>query len=154
MFNTLEKSDFLAEVQVSYSCKIPSSCRQKIERSSDAATILRRAWNTGTLEYCEEAYILLLNCANQVLGYRKIGVGGVSGCVVDPKMIFQAALLANASKVVLSHNHPSGNTTPSREDIALTQKIKDAAGLLDMQLLDHIILTAEGYLSFADEGLL
>ena len=95
-----------------------------------------------------------MNRANKVLGVYKVSSGGVTGTVADPKQIFTAALKANACAIVLSHNHPSGNLKPSRQDEQLTSKIKEAGSFLDIKVLDHIIVTSEAYYSFADEGLL
>jgi DNA repair protein RadC len=97
---------------------------------------------------------MFTNRANKVLGIFELSTGGVSGTVADPKLIFAAALKVAASGLILSHNHPSGNLQPSQADIDLTRKIKEAGKLLEIQLLDHIILTTEGYYSFADEGLI
>jgi len=94
-----------------------------------------------------------LNRANKVIGCNVVSIGGLSQILVDVKKIFQVALVANASSIILSHNHPSGNTQPSEEDIRLTEKIKQGAKLLDLNIIDHIILCAENkYYSFADEG--
>jgi DNA repair protein RadC len=97
---------------------------------------------------------MLLNRSNRVLGISCISKGGISGTVVDVKIILQTALKANASGLIISHNHPSGNLTASSEDIKITVKLKNACKLLDLSLLDHLIITDEGYLSFADEGML
>jgi DNA repair protein RadC len=78
----------------------------------------------------------------------------MAGTIADPKVIFSAALKACASSIILSHNHPSGNLKPSNADIQLTKKIVNAGNLLDIAVLDHVIVSAEGYYSFADEGLL
>jgi len=96
--------------------------------------------------------VLLLNRANRVLGFVKISEGGVSGTVVDPKKIFQIALKANASGIILAHNHPSGNTTPSASDESITAKIVAAGKFLEISVLDHLIITSEQYFSFSDEG--
>ncbi|MGE8512960.1 MAG: JAB domain-containing protein, partial [Chryseobacterium culicis] len=82
----------------------------------------------------------------------KISESGISSTIVDVRIIMQAALLCNASAVILAHNHPSGNLNPSNEDLKITQNIKNASIFLNIQLLDHCILTSEDYLSFADEG--
>lgn len=84
----------------------------------------------------------------------EVSSGGMAGTVADPKLIFSTALKAGASSIILSHNHPSGNLKPSQADIALTQKIIKAGSFLDIAVLDHIIITSEGYYSFADEALL
>jgi DNA repair protein RadC len=102
----------------------------------------------------EEFWILLLNRANEVIRPMQISSGGVSGTVADPKMIFKCAIEHLASSIVLIHNHPSGNRTPSQADKDLTKKLKEAGQLLDIPVLDHLIFTDTTYLSFADEGLL
>jgi DNA repair protein RadC len=89
-----------------------------------------------------------------VLGVVDISQGGLSGTVADPKVIFAAALKSCASGIVLAHNHPSGKLDPSREDIALTNKIKAGAELLDLKVLDHLIISKDSYYSFADEGMM
>jgi DNA repair protein RadC len=102
----------------------------------------------------EEFWILLLNRANEVIRPMQISSGGVAGTVADPKMIFKVAVEYLASAIVLVHNHPSGNRTPSQADRDLTQKLKEAGLLLDIPVLDHLIFTETTYLSFADEGIL
>lgn len=103
--------------------------------------------------YHEEFWVLLLNRANQVLKYEKISAGGVTGTVADPKIIFKRALEETANGLILVHNHPSGNTQPSQADIAITQKLREGAKLLDMQVLDHLIFTDNGFYSFIDNGI-
>ena len=100
----------------------------------------------------EEFWILLLNRANQVIKLERISAGGVSGTVADPKIIFKKALDQLASSIILAHNHPSGNLNPSQADISLTNKIKNAGKLLDINILDHLIITNTSFFSFADEG--
>ena len=102
----------------------------------------------------EEFWIILLNRANYLIKKEQISSGGISGTVADPKIIFKAALDQYASSIVLVHNHPSGNLKPSKADIDLTNKMKTAGKLLEIPVLDHIIFGDEGYLSFADEGML
>lgn len=102
----------------------------------------------------EQFYLLLLNRKNAILETVNISKGGVSGTVVDPKMVFKAALDGLASSLILCHNHPSGNQQPSDEDKRLTNKLKDGGECLDIKVLDHLIITDGGYLSFADEGLM
>lgn len=102
----------------------------------------------------EEFWVILLNRANKVLKLERISLGGVSGTVVDPKVLFRTALQNYASGIILAHNHPSGNLSPSAEDRNITQKIKNGAKLLDINLLDHLIVCNEKYFSFADEGII
>jgi DNA repair protein RadC len=148
---TITKSDQLAEVQVSYSTKIKSKDRKKITGSKESVDVLRSVWS-DKIEYLEEVLILLLNRQNQVLGWCKISSGGTSSSVVDPKVIFQIALNSNASAIILSHNHPSGNLRPSEADNQLTKRIKEGGKILEILLLDHVIITEESYYSYADEG--
>ncbi|MEM9325295.1 MAG: DNA repair protein RadC [Bacteroidota bacterium] len=102
----------------------------------------------------EQFWVLLLRRNNQVIKKEMISQGGVSGTLVDPKLIFKKALNELASGVILVHNHPSGNTQPSQADIQLTEKLKKAGEFLETSVLDHVIFTNEHYFSFADEGLL
>lgn len=102
----------------------------------------------------EEFHVVYLNRANKVIDIQKISSGGISGTVVDIRMLCKPALLMYASGVILSHNHPSGNLKPSHQDQQLTKKVKEALLLFDIQLLDHLIITDKAYFSFADEGIL
>ncbi len=102
----------------------------------------------------EEFYVLLLNRANLVTRHVKISQGGVSGTLVDNKIIFKPALEELSASIIICHNHPSGNKNPSQEDITQTKRICEAGKSLDIAVLDHIIFTNNGYYSFADEGML
>ena len=144
----------VAEVELVYRTKVKPSQRPKITTSVDAYEILQKIWNRDKIELVEEFKVLLLNRSNKVLGVLDASSGGITGTVADPRIILTAAIKANAVGFVLSHNHPSGSVKPSRADEELTMKIKEAARFLDMTVLDHIIITSEGYYSFADEGLL
>ena len=141
----------VAELSIVYHNSIRPSERQKVTNSASAYEILRNIWN-DQIDIYESFYILLMNRANRVIGYRCISTGGVSGTVVDPKAIFQAALLTNATNVILAHNHPSGTLIPSDADEKITQKIKSAGLFLEIQVLDHLILGDDRFYSFADEG--
>lgn len=125
----------------------------KLSSSQDSVDVLRTIWS-DRLEHIEEFVVICLNRANRLLGWAKVSSGGLSGTVADPKVIFQIALKSNSSSIILAHNHPSGNVQPSEQDVRLTRKNKEAGLILDLQVLDHIILTSEGYYSFADEGIL
>lgn len=142
----------VAEVQLIYKSTVKASLRPKITKSQDAFTVLKEHWNYETIEFIEEFKVMLLNRANRVLGLIDISLGGTSGTVADPKVIFAAAIKSNASGIILVHNHPSGNLQPSQADLDLTRKIKAGGQILDIGVLDHIILTAEGFYSFTDEG--
>ena len=131
-----------------------ASERPQINSSIDVYKVLQENWNYEVIEFIEEFKILLLNRANRVIGIVPISVGGTAGTIADPKVIFVSALKCNASSIVLCHNHPSGNLKPSHADIELTKKLKNAGQFLDLPILEHIILTKDGYLSFADEGIM
>lgn len=125
--------------------------QQKISASQEAANYLMPLF--FELEV-EQFHILLLNRANYIIGTRQISAGGMSGTVVDPKVIFYKALQAKASGIILSHNHPSGNLRPSEADIQLTKKLRDGGRLLEIAVLDHLIVANNRFYSFADEGAL
>lgn len=156
MKNAIQLSMFnVAEVQLIYRSKVPASQRRSIKCSRDAFDLFLQSWNPDTIEHSEEFKLLLMNRSNAVLGILAVSKGGVSGTVTDVRLIFQAAIKANASGIIVAHNHPSGNLNPSESDTKITHKIKEAGNLMDIQLLDHLILTTEGnYYSFADNGLL
>jgi DNA repair protein RadC len=145
----------ISEVQLIYKSKVKASDRMKISSSKDAHKVFLDSWNPDTLEYVEEFKILLMNRSNSVLGILEISKGGISGTVTDVRVVFQAAIKGNASGVICAHNHPSGNLNPSESDTRLTKKLQEAGNLMDIQLLDHLILSTDGeYYSFADNGLL
>ncbi len=98
--------------------------------------------------------VIFLNQANRIIHFETVSSGGLTGTVADPRIILKKALDEQAVSIILCHNHPSGNLQPSQADRELTAKIREAARLFDIKLLDHIIVSTEGYLSFADEGLL
>lgn len=151
--STFEKSPELAEISVSYKTKMRGFV--KISNSQDAFKILYPLFDINTIEFKEEFLLLLLNRANNILGWFKLSSGGTSGTVVDVKIVFMLALLTNASSIILSHNHPSQNIQPSEADIKLTNQIKEAGKLLGISVLDHLIIASNGtYFTFADEGLL
>jgi DNA repair protein RadC len=102
----------------------------------------------------EEFWVLLLNRANKVIKTESISKGGISGTVVDVRIVCKLALENNTSSIVLAHNHPSGNLQPSQQDLDITRKTKEALKLLDINVLDHLIIGNNTYFSFADEGLL
>lgn len=122
--------------------------------SAVAAALFREIFAPGQLTFKEHFYVALFNRRNQLMSYSLIGVGTTDGCMVNLKEILQLAILCNASGIILCHNHPSGCTTPSENDIRITRRIIKAAELFDIRVLDHIILTAADHLSFTDEGLM
>lgn len=122
-----------------------------IKSSREIATYLK----TVLQDFQYEVFaVIFLNRANKIKHFEIVSKGGIAGTVADPRIILKKAILEEASSIILSHNHPSGNVKPSKADEDITQKIKQAAALIDIKVLDHIIVSDEGYFSFADEGLL
>ena len=122
-----------------------------VRNSNEIAAYLR----TVLKDHLYEVFaVVFLNRANRIKHFEIISRGGITGTVADPRLILKKALEEGATSIVLSHNHPSGNLRPSKADEELTQKIKQAAGYFDIHVLDHIIVSDEGYYSFADEGIL
>ena len=144
----------IAEVELIYKSKVKASERPKISHSRDAYIIFKDNWDENKIELQEQFKVMFLNKANKVLGIYEVSTGGMTGTVADPKLIFAAALKISACSILLVHNHPSGNLKPSKQDEELTHKIKEGGKLLDIQLLDHLIISNEGYLSMQDEGLI
>lgn len=143
----------VSEITISYHPKIKPSDRVCIGHSQDVYKLLRKhAFSDDTLEYKEYFKIVLLNHSNKVLGITTISEGGTKETVVDIKLVLQVALLAHSSNIILAHNHPGGVLQPSNLDDDLTKKIKNAAELMDIKLYDHLIITTEGFYSYADEG--
>ncbi len=122
-----------------------------VSSSSDIANYLQ----TALKDYHHEVFaVIFLNRSNKVNHFQIVSEGGITGTVADPRVILKKALEQNAVSIILCHNHPSGSLRPSRADEELTTKIKEAARFLDIRVLDHIIVSEDGYYSFADEGLL
>lgn len=144
----MKPSNNVAEVKISYSPKCKAII--KINSAKDAENIFRDIWEEG-FSHIEYFYLLLLNRANKVLGYHLLSKGGTASTVVDLKVLLQVILKRNASSIIVAHNHPSGNLKPSQQDKKLTQKIKSACKLMDINFLDHLIMTEDDYYSFADE---
>ena len=138
----------IAEISVSYS----SSKMQKprITSSKLSYELFLSTWNQATIELQEEFKVMLLNRYNQVLGIYPLSKGGSASTIIDTKLVYSVALKCNASSIIVAHNHPSGNLKPSHIDIKITKKLKEAGGLLDINFLDHIIVTKEDYYSLYD----
>jgi len=144
----------VSEVELIYKSKVKASQRPQLKSVADVHEFLMQNWDQNRIELVEQFKVIFLNRSYRVLGIYDLSTGGVTGTVADPKLIFTAALKLNASILIIAHNHPSGNQQPSETDKKITQKIKEGAALLDMQLIDHMIVTTEDYFSFANEGLL
>lgn len=130
-------------------------CSVKLNSSKDAYNYMKDIlYGCGSIDIYETAYIILLNKANNVTGFAKIGQGGVSSCIVDPILIAKYIADILARKVILVHNHPSGILMPSNDDNNLTARISQMVKLFGCQLIDHIIMTSNGHYSYSDEGTL
>ena len=140
----------VGEVELSYKPKFKSL--HQVSCSEDAYRYLLPTYKEGTICYKEYFKVLFLNQASQILGYTLISEGGITETCADVRVILQAALLTNSVAIILTHNHPNGNLKPSRQDMEITKQVRDAAKLMRITLTDHLILTDEGYYSFADEG--
>ena len=144
----------VSEIEVRYKSKVKPSERPHIRSSRTAYELLISRWDNNRIELLEQAKAILLNRSNKVLGLIDLSTGGMDTTVIDHRILLVSALKTCASSIMLAHNHPSGNLQPSEQDKNLTTRIADACRLLNLRLLDHLIITTEGYYSFADEGLL
>lgn len=141
------------EIQISYREKISTLKSEPINSSQDAARLLYEHWDKNTIGLHETFKILLLNNSNKVKGVFPLSTGGLTGTVVDVRILFAIVLKTLSVGILLAHNHPSYKTRPSEADLTLTKKIKKTAQLFDVRLLDHLIITPNGdYYSFADNG--
>lgn len=144
----------MAEIKLRYTTNIRNSQRPKIKSSKGAYELFLRTWNKKKINLLEQFKVMLINRAFKVLGVLHISSGGISQTIADAKLVYAAALKGGASGLIVAHNHPSGSLNISKADIELTRKLEIIGKHLDLPLIDHIIVTSEKYLSFADEGLL
>ena len=144
----------ITEIELIYKSKIKASERIQIKSSRAAYELVLSSWDEDKIELLEQFKILFLNNACKVLGLYEVSSGGICGTVVDLRLIFAAALKANATSLMMIHNHPSGRTHASEADRQITSKVKLAGKMLDIVLLDHLIITKETYYSFCDDGAL
>ena len=143
----------VCDVKLTYNTKVKSSERPVIHNSEDTYRLLvDHVYSEGTIQYKEYLKLILLNNSSKVLGVSNISEGGINETSADIRIIMQAAILGNASSIILAHNHPSGSLKPSTVDNLLTERVKNAAKLFNITLLDHIIVTDSGYYSYLDEG--
>ena len=145
-------TETLSEIHVSYKPGLISSTTT-ITNSQNAYEIFKSLFPADTISLQEQFVVLYLNRANKVIGSYQLSKGGITGTIADVRLILSVALKSLATGLILAHNHPSGNLKPSEADIQLTQKVKDAAKIMDIEVLDHMILSSNGYFSFTDEGL-
>ncbi len=123
----------------------------QVKGSKDAANYLRP--EIGDLSH-EEFWVLFLNRQNKILDKQKLSQGGMTGTVIDVRLVLKLALEKHATSLIFAHNHPSGNLEPSDADRKITRQLKEAAALMEIPVIDHLIVTQSGYFSFADEGML
>jgi DNA repair protein RadC len=157
---------FLAHIGVSQGRRERLLCAIELGRRIQAAemqNVLKVKNSASVFEYCksklsglahEEFHVLLLNRSNRLVKEYQVSKGGISGTVVDIRMILKEALFVGAACMILVHNHPSGNKQPSQADITLTKQIQEAAKFMDISVLDHIIIADQSYYSFADDGII
>ncbi len=150
----IETSPSLAEVKLSYKTEQPHDSFPQVTSPEEAEKVLRTVWDNDHIQLREEFILLLLNNAKYCIGWSKISSGGGTATIVDPSAIFQVALLSNATSIIVAHNHPSGNLEPSKSDKTLTERIKKSGDMLGITLEDHIILTADNYVSMRAKGIL
>ncbi len=148
-------NDKVNEIQISYKERITSPFWHKISSSKDASELLYGHWNKNTIEVHESFKIVLLNNSNKVKGIYQLSQGGITGTMIDLRILFAVVLKTLSVAIILTHNHPSGKLQASEADIRLTEKIKKAAELFDVKVLDHLIIAPSGeYYSFSDNGIL
>lgn len=150
----METKEFfhVAEVQLSYKPHFNPQERPQISSSKQAYDLLISNWDKSLINYLEQAKMILLNRNNRVLGIVDLSKGGGGSTVVDTRVVFAIALKSTATSIILAHNHPSGNLRPSSDDIRITDKLKQAGKLLEIEVHDHLIITDNGYFSMAEEG--
>ncbi|MRI00248.1 DNA repair protein [Kriegella sp. EG-1] len=147
--------DKVNEIRISYKERIPSPFWQKINSSKDAADLLFEHWDKQTIQVHESFKVVLLNNNNKVKGIYQLSKGGITSTIIDLRILFAVVLKSLSVAIILTHNHPSGTLKASEADKDITHKIKKAAELLDIRLLDHILIVPNGdYYSFADNGIL
>lgn len=144
----------VSEIELIYRNKMKPEDRLKIHDSSTAYNLLMTLWDMNKIELVEQFYIMMLDRNNACMGISNISTGGVSSCIVDPKIVFGIALKTRATGLILAHNHPSGNLEPSAADKRITHQLREGGKLLDISVLDHIIVTPNSYHSFANMGYL
>ena len=142
----------VAEIKVSYSTN--KADKIKLTNCRETFEFIISQWNLDIIEFQEECKIILFNRANFVLGIYELSKGGISGTVVDIRIILSVALKCNASGIILVHNHPSGNLIPSDADKSITRKLKNACDLLEISLIDHLIISRDSFFSFTQDGVI
>ncbi len=147
--------DKVNEIKISYTEKNTTSIIKSITNSFEVAQLLFEDWDSGTIGLQESFKVVLLNNSNKVKGIYQVSQGGITGTIVDLRILFAVVLKSLSVGIILVHNHPSGKLMPSETDKRLTERIKNAADFFNIKVLDHLIITPSGeHYSFADNGLL
>ncbi|EDM37887.1 DNA repair protein [Pedobacter sp. BAL39] len=144
----------IPEIKLMYNPRVKASDRPKVGNAAETYKIFIQDWNRHKIYLIEQFKILLIDKRMSVLGIVTIGSGGLDGVYVDPKMVFAPAIISGASAIVLAHNHPSGEVTPSPADIKLTNDLVTLGEILHVKVLDHLIVTRGHYYSFIDNHLI
>ncbi len=144
----------VAEVELVYRSLPQNEYRPVITCAAISYNILKNHWDENKMDLQEQFKILLLNTRYACLGIVDIATGGLNSCIADTRLIFSCALKANASSIILAHNHPSGSLTPSDADKKLTERLVKAGKHLQINVLDHLILSSQGYTAFSEQGLM
>ena len=142
----------VAEIKVSYSTNQVDKI--KLTNCAEVFEFILSKWDLDIIEFQEECKIILVNRANFALGIYELSKGGITGTVVDVRVILSVALKCNASGIILVHNHPSENLKASEADRKITRKLKESCDLLEISLIDHLIITRHSFFSFAQDGLI
>lgn len=140
------------DIDIKYVRKRPD-VEFQIRSSQDAYDVIKKYFD-DFVDHHEESYAMILDRSNKVINIQHLGKGSNKGTVVDENTLYQAAILCNGTGVILFHNHPSGNKEASKNDLDLTKKIVKSLKILNKDLLDHIIVTHDGYYSMADDDLI
>lgn len=136
------------EIEISYRYDQPITKYPKVTKPEHIYAILHSIWKKENICHHEELVILIINTACRVLGYHRVGVGGITAVIGDPRIIFQVALKGNAHAIVVAHNHPSGEAKPSKADLMLAKQLKAAGEILGIELLDNVIITQDEFYSY------
>ena len=149
----METSKFLLpEITLKY--KLGTIKKFQVSSPEDSARFFRSVFDEDTLEIQEAFFCLYLNNNGVTIGWIKLSQGGINYSIVDVRLVLATALKCAATSIILAHNHPSGVRTPSAEDIEITKQIKSGGELLNIKMLEHVILTTDGWVSFLEQGLL
>ena len=140
--------------QITLKLKKGEELNCQIKCSQDCADLMRKIWDCDSLPIYESVICIFLNRQNRTLGWYKVSQGGLTGSLIDVRLILSIALSCLATGIVIAHNHPSGGLQPSDADKDITKRLRDSANIMDISVIDHIILTETGHYSFSDENTL